>query len=338
MLTPKQNFLETLKKDGHPDRLVKQYEYGFYLPGDPINTSIRPPFYQGMPEQQDAFGTTFIWPAGYISSMPHVTEANKVIPDITEWKDRLHLPPIAQLEGDVEAWKGYLERCAAVDREKQLVMGFMPTGIFERLHFLMGFEDLFINFYEEPEDLEDLIAAIADHRYEMFRILIEMAHPDAILAHDDWGSKTSLFIKPELWREFIKPHYERIYGMCHDNGVLIIHHSDSFCEPIVEDMIDCHIDVWQGVLPQNDIAMLQEKFDGRITFQGGLESGIIDNADCTEDEVRAHVQEICEKFGPGGHFIPSVTHGGPDALIKGRHEIINEEIDKYNKEHYGIAD
>ena len=100
MLSPKQNFLETLKRDGHPDRLVNQYEYGAFLRGDPINMAMHKPFYMGMDPQKDAFGTTFIWPDGYAASMPHVTDDNKVIPDITRWKEFLKLPQLAPIEND----------------------------------------------------------------------------------------------------------------------------------------------------------------------------------------------------------------------------------------------
>ena len=42
-----------------------------------------------------------------------------------------------------------------------------------------------------------------------------------------------------------------------------MHHGDSFMEPIVEDMVELGIDVWQGVLPQNDIPKLQKQLAGR---------------------------------------------------------------------------
>ena len=43
-----------------------------------------------------------------------------------------------------------------------------------------------------------------------------------------------------------------------DKGVIIMHHADSFMEPIVEDMVELGIDIWQGVLPQNDIPQTAE--------------------------------------------------------------------------------
>ena len=83
------------------------------------------------------------------------------------------------------------------------------------------------------------------------RKLYDATDFDLFYYHDDWGSKQSLFISPDTWREFIKPQYERSYKYMKDHGVIIMHHADSFMEPIIEDMVDLGIDIWQGTLPQN---------------------------------------------------------------------------------------
>ena len=41
MLTPKENFLETLKKDGKPDRLVNQYQPFVPIMNDPLQKFTR---------------------------------------------------------------------------------------------------------------------------------------------------------------------------------------------------------------------------------------------------------------------------------------------------------
>jgi hypothetical protein len=41
MLNIRQNLLETLKENGKPDRLVKQFEGTVLLPGDPVNFYVR---------------------------------------------------------------------------------------------------------------------------------------------------------------------------------------------------------------------------------------------------------------------------------------------------------
>ena len=128
--------------------------------------------------------------------------------------------------------------------------------------------------------------------------MVEHVHPDVMLAHDDWGSKMNLFVRPEIWREIVKPAYVESYNYLHDNGVIIVHHSDSFCEPIVEDMVELHIDVWQGVLPTNDIAKIQKELNGRMTLMGGLDSGIFEGEDSTEEEIRGF-EVFAERYRAG---------------------------------------
>jgi hypothetical protein len=337
MLSIKENFLETLKRDGKPDRLVKQYEFGAFLPGDPIEYFVRGTYEMGMAPKKDVFGTELIWPDGYVAVMPHVTDENKVCPDVTEWKKYVHIPDIQKELADNKLWEGFMERVNAVDRSKQFLMPFMHTGCFERLHFLLGFEDLFVDLLTEPEAMHELCDAIADYRLAVFKTLIEHVHPDLILSHDDWGSKTSLFVNPTVWREFIKPMYEKIYGYVHDQGIIIVHHADSFQEPIIEDMVDLHIDVWQGVLPQNNIPKMLDQLDGRMTLMGGIDMAVVDRPDSSEQEIRECTRKVCEEYGLKGHFIPSITYGGPGTIYPEHDEIINDEIDKFNREHFGVC-
>ena len=77
--------------------------------------------------------------------------------------------------------------------------------------------------------------------------LIDGLQPDVIFSHDDWGTKNALFMKPEMWREFFKEPYRRFYGYIRSRGVIAIHHADSYLVPIVDDMAEIGIQVWQGV-------------------------------------------------------------------------------------------
>ncbi|MDR1589622.1 MAG: uroporphyrinogen decarboxylase (URO-D) [Oscillospiraceae bacterium] len=334
MLTAKQNFLETIKPGGKPDRLVKQFEGTVFLPGDPVNYFVRGERFPGMPPKTDRWGTTIIWEQGTPGAMPHVTEDNKVVRDITHWRDFTRVPDLIANCSDSALWEPYLERAAAIDRGENLLMMFAPTGVFERLHFLMGFEDTFVNLMTEPEAMEDLCAAIGEYRYNGFKLMTDYVRPDIILSHDDWGSKTNLFMQPELWREYIKANFQRSYDYLHENGVIIMHHCDSFCEPIIEDMVDLHIDVWQGVLPQNDIPKLQKQLAGRMTLMGGIDAAVVDRSDSTEAEIRAETRRACVAYAPGGHFIPCITYGGPGCIYPHADAIIDAEIERFNTEHF----
>jgi len=336
MLTPKQNFLETIKPDGKPDRIVKQFEGMKFMPFDPVNLYVRGKRIQGMPPSKDAWGTTMIWPEGVVAPMPLVNEETKVIRDITRWRDYANVPDIAANCSSDELWEPFLKKIEETDRKETLIMAFAPQGVFERLHFLMGLEDTLVNLMIEPEAMKDLCAAIGEHRYENYKLVVERAKPDIFLLHDDWGNKTNMFMHPDVWREIIKPSYVKSYEYLHDNGVVIMHHADCYMEQIVQDMVDLHIDIWQGVVPQNDIAAIQKKLAGRMTLMGGLDAAIVDRADSTEEEIRGETRRALETYCPNGHFIPCNTYGGPGTIYPDGDRYINDEIDRYNKERFGV--
>ena len=336
MLTAAENFRETLKKDGKPDRLLKQYEGCAFFPPNPASAYIRGNRHPGMDPLKDRFGTEILWPEGQVAAMPHVTADNKVISDITEWRDQLVMPDLEANCSDPALWEPFIQKADEIRARGELVMAFMPTGVFERLHFLMGFEDMLMNFLLEPEDMMDLCNAIGEYRYQYMKLIVDNIKPDIMLSHDDWGSKQSLFVSPDTWREFIKPQYVKTYGYMKERGIVIMHHADSFMEPIVEDMVELGIDIWQGVLPENYIPKLQKQLDGRMVLMGGIDASIVDRQDSTEEEIRKEVRRACEAYGPGGHFIPCITYGAPGCLFPQADPIINDEIDKYNKEVYGI--
>jgi len=337
MLTKKQNFLETIKKGGKPDRIVKQYEGTYFFRGDPVNAYVRGANrHAGMEPSKDKWGTTVIWPEGIIAAMPHVTPETQVIKDITSWREFTKVPDLIANCSQDELWEPAFKQLENVDLNENLVMAFAPTGVFERLHFLMGFEDTLVNLMLEPEATQDLCDAIGEYRYNGMKLLVDHIKPDILLSHDDWGNKTNLFMQPEIWREFIKPQYEKSYGYVHDKGVLIMHHADSYMEQIIEDMVDLHIDIWQGVLPQNDIVKIQKQLDGRMALMGGIDAAIVDREDSTEEEIRTETRRVLDTYCPNGNFIPCITYGLGGTMYPQADKFINDEIDRYNKEKFNI--
>ena len=327
MSTPREIFLEMLKPDGRPERILDQYEALAMMTGDPINAYLRGNRVRGT-TSVDKWGTTILFPADAPGPMPDTRDELKVLRDITHWRDYVHAP---DLESNCSAgWEDVRAKAEAVRGEK-LVAGFMGTGIFEQCHFLMGFEDTLSNLYEHPDEMHELIDYITDYRLKYVQMLIDNLHPDVIFSHDDWGTKNALFMKPEMWREFYKEPYRRFYGYIRERGVIAIHHGDAYLADIVEDMAELGIQCWQGVLPENNIPALQERLGGRMILMGGI-GAAIDRADATEAEIRAYVRRALEEYTPGGHYIPSITYGLPGAVYPQVDAAIDAEIAQWNSE------
>ena len=325
-MTAKEIFYEMLKPDGKSERLLKQYEALQLYRFDPVNAYLGAGIAPGK-TVINRWGVTVSWPEDHPGQQPITTENVKVLKDITHWRDYVTVPDIEN--NCQEGW----EECAAQAREMcgedKLLCAASFTGIFEQCHFLMGFADTLTALVEHPQEMHELIDCICDFKLKALKLTCEKLHPDAVFFHDDWGAKTQLFMKSEMWREFFKEPYRKIYGYIRSQGLVAIHHADSYLAPIVEDMAEIGIQCWQGVLPENDIPALQERLAGRMILMGGI-GAAIDTPDSTEEQIRKYVRGVLNACGPGGHFIPSITYGLAVAIFPHVDPIINDEIDRYN--------
>ena len=326
MQTPKEIFLELLKPNGRPERVLKQYEALHMCLNDPINTYLRGNRRRGS-VSRDRWGTTISFPADAPGAIPVHTDDLTVCPDVTRWEETVHAPDLAA--NCAAGWEDCRAAARSAAGEEKLLAGFMGTGIFEQCHFLMGFENTLTALYEHPDEMHRLIDYIADYRLGYVKLLIDNLHPDVIFSHDDWGTKDALFMHPDMWRAFFKEPYRRFYGYIRSRGCIAIHHADSYLVPIVDDMAEIGIQVWQGVLPENDIPALQRHLQGKLVLMGGI-GAAIDRSDATAGEVCDYTRRTLRACCPGGHFIPSITYGLPGAVYPHIDRYIDETIDAYN--------
>ena len=87
-------------------------------------------------------------------------------------------------------------------------------------------------------------------------------------------------------------------------------HADSYLAPIVEDMAEIGIQVWQGVLPENDIPALQQKLHGRLVLMGGM-GAAIDRADAAPGAG-------CRRAAGGGRRCRERRRTGPPGRSAGK--------------------
>ena len=308
-MTKKEQFLYAMKNEGP----VQWMGYGFdafpavkfHCMIDPI--SIWDILFISGDNVLDNWGVThrYLPEEGDPGIIPKVTEANQVIKDITKWRDYVTFP---EIPSDLD-WKPFKDQIAALDRDEYFVM--VPTfrGLFERAHCLMTFEECLMNMYIEPEAMNELFAAYTDWKMKVVEMLIDELNPDIIHSHDDWGAKDKLFFSPEKFRELLKPHYQRLYDYIKKRGVLIQHHCDSYVMGLENDMMDLGIDMWQGVLPTNDIQLVKKNTGGKLLMLGGLDQGVIDKAEgeVTEDVIRGEVRRAIDEYAPGGAFLPCIA-------------------------------
>ena len=326
MLTGKENLQEVMKKDGHPDRFVNQWEFLHLLLPDLYYMGDYP--LEPGKEGYDQFGVFWSFPEGQMGAFPVHDDAHRVLKDITEWREVVNHKPF--IPDDPGYW-GMLKGIASMaDPDNQYVSAIFTQGIFERLHALMGMEDAMANFYLEPDEMHELIDFLVECELDFAHAMVERVGIEAILHHDDWGSLKNSFMSPEMFDEFITPAYKKIYGYYHENNVLIVHHNDAFSANLIPSMIEMGIDIWQGVTPTNNTAEITQKYAGQITFMGEIETKLCDLPDWTPEVIEQEVERACRTGGKHS-FIPCLTSGLPGSAFPGVYEEVSKNIAKMSE-------
>ena len=274
---------------------------------------------------KDNWGSEFIFPPDSAGRHPVGKPEGLVIKDIERWKEQLTVPSLEGFD-----WSKARKLADAVDRKKSFCAAFCTPGMFKRSHHLMSLEEGLINYLSYEDEVACLLRAIADYMIQFLHLVAQELHVDAVFYQDDWGTKTNLWLPPDLWRRLIKPLHTEIVAAAHEHGILFVHHADCVCEPIVQDMIDTGIDVWQGVIPQNDIVKIQRETNGKLPMIGGIDGPAIDSESTTEEEIRAEVRRAIDTYCPGGRFFPAIAYG--KLFVKKNQAILEDEMEKYGRQ------
>jgi hypothetical protein len=224
-------------------------------------------------------------------------------PIVDDWSDtsRVHIP-VEALDLDVEHIN---EFCRGTDC---FVLAGAIQRPFERLQFIRGTENLFMDLAEEDEDLMTFIQKL--HEFHLKELdAWSRTDVDALFIMDDWGTQNSLLINPVMWRKVFKPLYRDYIDLAHAAGKKIFMHSDGYILDIFPDLIELGLDAINSQI----FCMGPEKlapFKGQITFWGEMDRQHI-LPEGTPEDVNAAVAAVyaslyaqggviaqCE-FGPG---------------------------------------
>jgi len=229
-------------------------------------------------------------------------------------------------------WEGFAEKVKAGGDKYTIAMG---ISLYERIHFIRGLENTWIDIYDNRENLEMLLDILKDmslymiNRYGKYDV-------DGYIFTDDWGLQNSLMISPKHWREIWKPRYAELFAACHANGIDTFLHSCGYITEILDDLIEIGLDVIQMDQQENmGLDLLSERFKGRITFFNPVDIQQT-MAHGTTDQIRAYCNEMFEKLGSTkGGFIAKF-YGDPKGAGHTEQSLtaMFEEFETISKKHF----
>ncbi len=218
---------------------------------------------------------------------------------LKDWEDfdKLNIPDIH----DPKRWSHLVNIREQAGDKFMLANG---ITLFERVHFLRGLENTWMDIYDHPDKLGNLVDILVEMGLSAIEKFAKLG-ADGYIFPDDWGLQNRLMISPDAWREIWKPRYARIFKAVHNAGMLAFLHCCGYIIDILDDLIEIGLDVIHMDQQENmGLKLLGERFGGRITFFSPVD---IQNTmvNGTLDEIRAYCRKMVKFLGrPNGGFIP----------------------------------
>jgi hypothetical protein len=244
-----------------------------------------------MGKRVDIFGTTW-------ENIEEGQEANPVLaePPLSNW-DQLatyELPDPLELDlfGETINWE---ERKAWVDEVKaqgDLAAGGLWHGaMYMRLYYVRGYENFMIDVAKKEPRLQELIDRVLSFNSRVVQKWVEIG-VDYFDFRDDLGIQKSLPISPKSWRQYIKPSFQHLFGLCRDQGVYVALHTDGHILDIIPDLIECGVQLLNPQVRPNTLEGLAEGCKGKVALKLDLDRQLFPFA--TPQQLRDHIHQAVD--------------------------------------------
>lgn len=133
---------------------------------------------------------------------------------------------------------------------------------FLRLTDLCGYENVLLGMADEDEDLMLLMEKIEAYNAQIVDHYVK-AGVDMVIYPEDLGMQVGPMISPSLFRQFIKPSYQRLMKPARDAGAIIQMHSDGDIRALTDDLVDSGVDILNMQDLVNGIDWIRDRFAGK---------------------------------------------------------------------------
>jgi len=209
-----------------------------------------------------------------------------------------------------------LARVARALREQTdyLLVGFFGGHIFQAAQSLRGWDTFLMDLLINRPFAEALLERLCEanlRRFDHFARTVGR-YVDVVHFEDDLGMQDRPLLRPELYRQVVKPHHSRLFSFARANcSARLLLHTDGAVAPLIPDLIEIGIDALNPVQVSAegmDPATLKREFGREIVFWGGGCDSQSTLPFGTTQEVADEVKRRIDALAPGGGFIFGPIH------------------------------
>ena len=191
------------------------------------------------------------------------------------------------------------------------IIGDLELSMFEMAWHMVGLEKFMMDMALGETYVEALLDRVMEFTIGIGKQLAQLG-VDGIWTGDDFGAQNGMMIAPKMWRQIFKPRFADLFSELKASNpeVLVMYHSDGAVAPILEDLVEIGMDVFNPVqpnVPGHEPDELKAKFGDKLSFWGAIDQQyLLPNG--SPAEIEKDVQEKIEALGAGGGYLCSPAH------------------------------
>ncbi|MDC7240160.1 MAG: uroporphyrinogen decarboxylase family protein [Spirochaetales bacterium] len=190
-----------------------------------------------------------------------------------------------------------------------------PGGVEENVIEILGYENLCIFMYEEPELVRAVFDRIGQLLVDYYELIRDYPFVGAVISNDDWGFNTQPLISEEQMEEYLYPWHRKISAAIHGAGKPAILHSCGNLYPRIMDTLIDDLGYEAKHSYEDNIMSIEDAYDsyaGRIALLGGIDVDFIIRS--SEEEVYSRSRGMLERAGEKGCYALGTGNSVPDYI------------------------
>ncbi len=240
-----------------------------------------------------------------------------------------------------EEWR-YESLKKAVKRfkgEKAIFCG--VTDVFDVVkECFLGDTQMFIDMIRKPDLVKQIGEIVLQYHLKYIKNCIEIG-ADCFFINGDYATTHAPMVSPKMAGDFLMPNLKSIADFVHQNGALLIKHSDGMLWPLFDQIIETGVDGIHPIDPEAgmDMGEAKAKYGHKVCLMGNVDCGPLLTWG-TPEEVREVTKECIRKGGKGGGLICMSSNSIHSGVKPKNYLAMLEIIHQYGtyplEQHFGI--
>ncbi len=213
-----------------------------------------------------------------------------------------------------------LNRASDVLHKDAKLVVFGAGGVLESVIVLMGYENLCLALYDDPQLVQDVFEKVGQTYVDYYSIVAKYPTVGAIMANDDWGFNTQTMLSIDNLKNLVFPWHRQISEVAHKNGKYAILHSCGCYKDIIDLVIndlkyDARHSYEDNIIP---VEKAYEELHGKIGILGGLDLDFMIRSD--EKEIEERARKLVEKSMQWGGYALGTGNSVPEYVPDSHYE------------------